>query len=210
MGVGRETVTIVIKLPKRMNMDQCSGKTFYMMEKLMMDLFGDSVPFGNRHFRVHGHVDFSLKTVADPSSAGLRHAPHASGVASGVIDFVQHLWFNPVEHPSKNCFGGLKDDTENGDGDEEADHGVRQGKAQLDADGAQEDGKAGEPVRSGVISVGHQGRALDLFADANTEHSHGLVPDESNKGSGDHGPQMSDGLGMEESSDRFGPRNGSA
>ena len=67
--------------------------------------------------------------------------------------------------------------------------GIRQRKAEPDADRAEHDRETGQPVHPGVIAVGDQRRALDLAADADAEDGDDLVAEEADDAGGGHRAQ---------------------
>ena len=124
-----------------------------------------------------------MQSVADPASLGLDN-PRSGHMFRRMPDLGHHAGLDAVQHAGKHGACRLPDDAEYGDGDEQPDDRVGQRKAEPDADGTDDHGKAGEAVGAGVVAVGDERRAVDLPADFDAEDRYGLVPGKPDQASG--------------------------
>jgi hypothetical protein len=96
-----------------------------VVQELMSDFFRDLVTLCHAEVRVDCYVQFQSEAMADPASADLGHTMHARHVACGVLDRIQHLWVDTIEHPGEDGAGGLPDEVEDHDRDQQPEHRVR-------------------------------------------------------------------------------------
>src|SRR5215204_5137192 len=118
-----------------------------------------------------------------------------------MADFLGNARLDAVEHAGQDSTRGLPDDAEDGERDQQANDRIGKRVAEPDAGGTEDDGKAGEPVRAGVIAVCDQGGTLDLATNPDTEHRHGLVAEETDDPGKRHPQELLDWLRMEETVD---------
>src|SRR5215207_2172429 len=118
-----------------------------------------------------------------------------------MADFLGDAGLDAVEHAGQHRTRGLPDDAEDGERDQQADNRIGKRVAQPDASGAENDGKAGKPIRPSMIAICDQGSALDLAADPDAEHGYRLVAEEANDPGERHPQQLPDRLRMEKAVD---------
>src|SRR5712664_3103579 len=106
----------------------------------MSHFFGDSVSLVHRTMRIHGHIQFHVQPVTQPTGPHLRYAFDAFGVTGRLADFINDPWLNAVQYPGEYSLAGLPHDPDKKEGDEQSDDGVGQRIAKRNPDRAEQDG----------------------------------------------------------------------
>lgn len=144
----------------------------------LMDLQRDLPPLSDGEVGRDGHGHLRVQPVPHPARPRRGDALNARDVGGGATNGLEHSGLDAVEHAEKDRLRRLADEVEDGDGDPHPHDRVGQRVAEVEADGSEQDGQAGQPIDAGVIAVGHQGGAADLLAHPDAEDRHRLVPDE--------------------------------
>ena len=151
----------------------------------------------NGQAAAHGQVHLRVEPVPDPAHPHIGHAFHAAYLHRGFADLVGNRRIHPVNHPQEDHPRRRPKDPHNQACDQQADERIGEWESEPDPGGATEDGQARQPVRAGVVSVGDQGRAVDLLADANPEERHKFVPQKPDHGRGGDRAQILDRLRLQ-------------
>src|SRR5947199_4513537 len=109
-----------------------------------------------------------MQAVPEPAGADVGESDPVD-MFGGVADLVRQAGLDPVQGAGDDGAGGLPDDAEDGEGDQEADDRIRQREPGPHAERAQHDSETGQTVGPGVVTVGNEGRALDLAPDPDAE-----------------------------------------
>ena len=103
------------------DMHNCARKKFQMMSELMFDLLGDLMRLINGQLGGYSDTQFSVQSMANPTSPNVRERFHSGYVSGSVPNLLEYLGLNSVEHPRENSPDRLPDDAEDCDRDREAD-----------------------------------------------------------------------------------------
>src|SRR4051794_38612290 len=136
--------------------------------------------------------------MAEPAQLHVGSADDAAHMLNGVPRLGCQARLDTIDHAADNRYGGLPDDPEDRQGDQQSDDRFGQRQAEPHPDRAEHDGEAGQAVDAGMGPIGDQGRAVDPAAPPDAEYGHGLVADEADD-AGRHDPsEQPYGLRMQE------------
>jgi len=106
-----------------------------------------------------------------------------------------------VKHPRQHGLCRLPDDAKDHGGDDKADDRVGKRVSQPHAKRAKDDRQAGEAVGSRMITIGDQGRAVDLPSDADAKHGYRLVAQKTDHASGGKPAELRNRAGVDDAVD---------
>ena len=126
------------------------------------------------------------------------NALHTCHMRRRMVDLVQHVRFNAVQHPRHHRPRRLPDDAEDRHRDQQPDDRVGERKAHPDPERPQHHGKAGEAIGAGVIAVGDQRRRIDLASHPDAKHRHPFIGDKADDPRSGDPAQIADGFGVQQ------------
>lgn len=94
-------------------------------------------------------------------------------------DLVDDLRVCPIEQACEDGLARVPDDFQDGDCDQQAHDRIRQRVAQPDPHRAEQHCQAGQAIHPGVIPIGHQRGATDLFTNFDAKEGHRFIADKS-------------------------------
>ena len=162
------------------------------MEQPVVHLFGDVVAGRHRKAGINGDVHFRQHPMPQPADPDLGDLPDSIGDRGHVPDFVWHFRLDTVQQPREDRSGRLDNYTQYGGGYHQSNYRVSQGVSQPDSSGPKKDRQAGQAVDPGVVAVGDQRRAADLFPHLHSEQCHSFIAHEPDHGRQGYDPDVVD------------------
>ncbi len=177
------------------------GQWRHVVLKGTVETSPDLVGLGHGQARVDMDGRLHVHAVADPPDPYVGETLDAGHMLAGVDHLVDDARFHTVQHARQHGARRLPHDAENGEGDQDADDGIREGETEPNAESAGYYRQAREAVHPGVITVRDQSRAVDLASDPDAEHGDSFVPDEADQAGNGNPAKQRDGLGMKQAVD---------
>src|SRR5215218_4676767 len=155
--------------------DGGGGEAGNGMDEGVFGFGGDGVGGLDGQVWADGDVGLGSQGVPDPPHAHLPDALDSGDGAQGLFGGVDQGGVDGVHQAAVDLAGGVLEDHDDGEGDEQADDGVGPAPADRDAAGAEQNGQGGEAVGAGVQAVGDQGGGADAATGADAVASHPFV-----------------------------------
>lgn len=133
---------------------------------------------------------FAWEAVSDPAQLEAGKGDDAGGVFEGVAGSVDEVGFDAVHEAASDAVDGPPEQDDDRGGDDDADDRVREGKAEHDADGAQDDGERREPVQTVADPVCDEGSGADFLTDSDALDGDDFVAGEADETGDDNEPQV--------------------
>ena len=105
----------------------------------VVDQFAD---LRHRERRIHGKRHFRVQSTPEPSGANRFHTFNAAFMFSGVAQLAHNAWLYAIQHSPQYGVGGLPDDSEDRNCNDEADDWVGERKPHPYSERAEDDRQA--------------------------------------------------------------------
>ena len=161
----------------------------------------DLVGLGHGQARVDMDGRLHVHAVAEPPDPYVGETLDAGHMRAGVDHLVDDARFHTVQHARQHGARRLPHDAENGEGDEDADDGIGERKAEPNAESAGYYRQAGEAVDPGVVTVRDQRALLIWRPTLMRSTATASLPTKPTRPATATQPSMRDRLGMEQAVD---------
>lgn len=106
-------------------MDDCLSQAGDLMDKAVVDGFGDVMSVRKRETPVDSDPEFGAKFVPDPADSDILHRFHAGDLGRDGLHLRNHGRINCVHETAIDLASRILEDEQDRDGDDEADDGIR-------------------------------------------------------------------------------------
>jgi hypothetical protein len=153
MGVSLHAMVYVTCFAGRVDVHPHPGDVWHVVDDPVSHFLGDRVTLPNRQVHPDRHVELDGHPVADPPCARIGYLEDSRDVASRVFDGLERPRIHTVQHPHEDLASRLPHETEDREGDDQADDRVGQGISHPQPGCADQHRQTREPVSPGVISI---------------------------------------------------------
>ncbi len=140
----------------RIDVDDDLDELGHGVEEAVADALGDGVGPPERHVFVDQEVELGPEMVAQPADPQVAYPLDPLGRASNLLHLFHHCRIDRVHQSMPHRHRSVFADEEDGDGDQESDDRIGDGRAEPDGHRAEEDAERRQPVDLSVLAVGFE------------------------------------------------------
>src|SRR5215218_964837 len=148
-------------------------------------------------------LDIGVNPVSQPACLHVLDAAHSIDMGGRVLDFVEDIRLDTIEHAAKNLAARVLQDEEDRNGDEQPDDRIDDRVTGPCANNRNQYRERCEAIDFGMLAIGDERGGADLLAGPNLQESDGLVAKEADDCRRGDPSQIVHGLRIDEFANRF-------